>query len=196
LDGALRESVSTTLAPDAPSAAFLSGGLDSATISALAAQQTGRIDAFSVGYSDDVWQDETRYAIEVARRIGGRHDITHLTESNAQEAFLATVRSLDEPIYTPVCLSTYAVSERAARDHKTVLAGDGSDELFLGYGHMHDAHQASLRGEPWCDDYWNALGWWTADGVLHRQRRIRLRPAVLNDRSRAAQSLPHLLSKS
>ncbi|WP_165959839.1 asparagine synthase (glutamine-hydrolyzing) [Nonomuraea longispora] len=163
LDRELRESVLTTLAPDALPAAFLSGGLDSATVSALAAQQTGRIAAFSVGYAENTWQDETRYAIEIARHIGARHDITHLTESNVPETFLATLQSLDEPIYTPVCLSTYAVSELAARDHKAVLAGDGSDELLLGYAHMHEAHQASLRGEPWRDEYWNALGWWTDD---------------------------------
>ncbi|GAA1753449.1 asparagine synthase (glutamine-hydrolyzing) [Luedemannella helvata] len=163
LDRVLREAVSTTLAPDAPPAAFLSGGLDSATVSALAAQQAGRIDAFSVGYTDGTWQDETRYAIEVAQHISARHGITHLTEANVQEAFLATLRSLDEPIYTPVCLSTYAVSGLAARDHKTVLAGDGSDELFLGYAHMHEAHQASLQGRPWRDEYWHALGWWAAD---------------------------------
>jgi asparagine synthase (glutamine-hydrolysing) len=185
LDRALRDSVSTTLAPDAPPAAFLSGGLDSATVSALAAQQTGRIDAFSVGYSDDAWQDETGYAIEVAQHIGARHDITHLTGSNVREAFWATLRSLDEPIYTPVCLSTYAVSEMAAREHKVVLAGDGSDELLLGYAHMHEAHQAARRGESWRDEYWNALGWWTADDrrrVLDQDMLKRCAPDVSQER--------------
>ncbi|WUU96001.1 asparagine synthase (glutamine-hydrolyzing) [Actinoallomurus sp. NBC_01490] len=185
LEEALQESVSTTLAPDMPPATFLSGGLDSATVSALAAQQMGRIDAFSVGYAEDVWQDETPYAIDVARHIGARHDITHLVETSVSEAFLATLRSLDEPIYTPVCLSTYAVSEMAARTHKTVLAGDGSDELLLGYEHMHKAHQASLRGKPWRDEYWSALGWWSADDrrrVLDDDMLKRCAPEVSQER--------------
>ncbi len=185
LDQALREAVSTTLPPDAPAAAFLSGGLDSATVSALAARQAGRIDAFSVGYTDDTWQDETRYAIEVARHINARHDITHLTEANVLEVFQATLGSLDEPIYTPVCLSTYAVSEIAARHHKTVLAGDGSDELLMGYAHMHEAHQASLQGRPWRDEYWNALGWWTANdrrSVLDDDMLRRCAPDVSQER--------------
>ncbi len=163
LDRALWESTATTLDPDAEPAAFLSGGLDSATVSALAAKQRGGIDAFSVGYADGTWQDETRYATEVARHIGARHDLTHLTASNVQETFLATMGTLDEPIHTPVCLSTYAVSELAARHHKVVQAGDGSDELLLGYAHMHDAHRAWQRGEPWRDQYWDALAWWTAE---------------------------------
>ncbi|AQZ62463.1 Asparagine synthetase [glutamine-hydrolyzing] [[Actinomadura] parvosata subsp. kistnae] len=181
----LRESVSTTLPPDAPAAAFLSGGLDSATVSALAAQQRGTIDVFSVGYAANTWQDETGYAGEIARHIGARHDITHLTESNVQETFLATLRSMDEPIYTPVCLSTHAVSGLAARQHKAVLAGDGSDELLMGYAHMHEAHQAALRGEPWRDRYWNALGWWTDDDrrrVLDDDMLKRCAPDVSQER--------------
>src|SRR5690606_8858921 len=58
----LREAVATTLPPDAPAAAFLSGGLDSSTIAALAARRDGGLDAFSVGYTGDVWQDETAHA--------------------------------------------------------------------------------------------------------------------------------------
>lgn len=159
LEDALSEAVSTMLQPDTVPATFLSGGLDSALVSALAARHMGPVDAFSVGYTDGTWQDETHFAVEVAQHIDARHEITQLTQANVQETFSATLRSLDEPVYTPVSLSTYAVSATAARHHHVVLAGDGADELFMGYQHMHDAHLASLRGDPWQDDYWRALGW-------------------------------------
>jgi len=129
----LRDSVTKRLRSDVPVGLFLSGGLDSSTVTALAAQQSGnRLHSFSVGF-DDPSYDESPYARRVAELFGTEHHEEVLTLSHAAELFPQIMRSLHEPLADASIIPTYALSRLAAEHVKVVLGGDGADELFAGY---------------------------------------------------------------
>jgi asparagine synthase (glutamine-hydrolysing) len=168
----LTQSVASTAEPGRRLGVLLSGGLDSSTVAALGARvAAGGVDSFSVGYDSASWEDETPFAAEVARHVGAAHAVTTLAAGDVAQCFLDTIWYLEEPIYTPVCLSTFAVSRLASASGKWVLAGDGSDELLLGYDHLHAAHRVAEHGGRWRDAYWQALGWLPED----------LRPGLLDE---------------
>lgn len=133
----LGRAVARQAVADVPVGAFLSGGLDSSTTAALLAQHTGApILTWTIGF-DDPRYDEREFAAAVAARIGSRH--------HAQEMALETVRSvvpdvlahLDEPFGDPSLLPTWLLCRTAVAQAKVALSGDGSDELFGGYGRIY-----------------------------------------------------------
>jgi asparagine synthase (glutamine-hydrolysing) len=139
LDVLLTETVESQLVADVPVGVFLSGGVDSSLLTALAGKLQPGIKTFSVGFggaSDEVaMADESEVARAVAEHLGTEHftftvDSTRLLEL-LDDAWLA----MDEPIVDPAVLPLLVVS-RAARDHvKVCLSGDGGDEVFGGYPH-------------------------------------------------------------
>ena len=132
LDTLLHEAVREQVVADVPLGVFLSGGLDSSLLTAIAARAVPGITALTVraGAGDF---DETPYAIEAARHIGVRHEIVELGAADLNEAFDACAHYLSEPLADSSLLPTYLVC-RAARLRMTVaLGGDGADELFAGY---------------------------------------------------------------
>jgi asparagine synthase (glutamine-hydrolysing) len=138
----IEESVRSRLVSDVPLGVFLSGGLDSSTIAALAARH-GAIDTFAIGF-DEASFDESAHARAVARHIGSRHHerIVSATEMPDLVPGLATL--VDEPLGDASILPT-AVLSRFARESVTVaLGGDGGDELFAGYP-MHQGHVVADR---------------------------------------------------
>jgi asparagine synthase (glutamine-hydrolysing) len=130
----LEETVRMRLMADVPLGMFLSGGLDSSAIAALIRRQSdGDVKTFSVGYEEAPYS-ELGYAREVARRIGTDH---HEVVVGMEEFFNALPRLVwheDEPIVWPSSVSLYFVSKLASQHVKVVLTGEGSDELFAGYG--------------------------------------------------------------
>lgn len=130
LDAVLHAAVRDRLVADVPLGAFLSGGVDSSLVVALAARQTAKpLDTFSVGFRGD---DELRYARLVAERYGTRH---HELMLDPEDCHIVDrlIDSFDEPFGDDSAVPTYFVSE-LARQHVTVaLSGDGGDELFGGY---------------------------------------------------------------
>jgi asparagine synthase (glutamine-hydrolysing) len=136
----LDRAVRSRLISDVPLGVFLSGGIDSSTIAALAARH-GAIDTFSIGFEEASF-DESAHARAVARHIGSRHHerIVRVDEMPAIVPRLGAL--LDEPIGDASLLPTHVLS-RFAREHVTVaLGGDGGDELFAGYP-MHQAHRVA-----------------------------------------------------
>jgi asparagine synthase (glutamine-hydrolysing) len=128
----LRASVEAHLVADVPVGVFLSGGVDSGTLTALAAQATAdRLKTFSIGFSERSF-DELGRARAVARRYGTDH-AELVIEPDAVEWLPRIVAAFDEPFGDSSALPTYLVSELAARSVKLVLSGEGSDELFGGY---------------------------------------------------------------
>ncbi len=128
LDGA----VARRLAADVPVGVFLSGGVDSTTIAALAARHKQPLDTFSIGFSEASF-DETPFALMAAARIGSRHQTLKLSGQDCLDLLPTAVDTLDEPMADPSMLPTLLLS-RFTRKHVTVaLAGDGGDELFAGY---------------------------------------------------------------
>jgi asparagine synthase (glutamine-hydrolysing) len=129
----LEEAVRSHLMSDVPLGMFLSGGLDSSAVAALATKIRGdRIKTFAVGYGEEAFS-ELRYAREVAGHIGSDHHEVRLTREEFFESLPRLIWHEDEPIVWPSSVSLYFVA-RLARQHVTVvLTGEGSDETLAGY---------------------------------------------------------------
>jgi asparagine synthase (glutamine-hydrolysing) len=129
----LDESVKMRLVSDVPVGVFLSGGIDSSTIAALAARHyPGKIQAFTVSFDDPTF-DESTYAIDVARKIGVDHLIQPCNVSDMPALIPDILGGMDEPLGDASLVPTYLLSKFAASHLKVVLGGDGGDELFAGY---------------------------------------------------------------
>jgi asparagine synthase (glutamine-hydrolysing) len=130
----LSRAVKRRLLSDVPLGIFLSGGLDSSAVLALAAQHVPReqIKTFAIGFNEESF-DESVYARRAAAWAGAQHHDEILTADQARDMMPHVLSLLDEPLGDPSILPTYLVA-RIARPHITVaLGGDGSDELFAGY---------------------------------------------------------------
>jgi asparagine synthase (glutamine-hydrolysing) len=130
---ALGEAVRRHLMSDVPLGVFLSGGIDSSAIAALAARfLNGPLQTFSVGFRE-ASADELPYARMVARAIGAHHHELRVTPDAFAEALPELVWCQDEPLAFTSNVPLYFVSRLAERHVKVVLTGEGADELFLGY---------------------------------------------------------------
>jgi len=140
LDDSVRRRVGSC---DVPWGTFLSGGLDSSMITALAAARSSRpIKTFAIGFEESTY-DERGVAALVARALGTDHRETVLTAGNALRLLPEVARIFDEPFADPSAIPAVLLS-RLAREHVTVvLSGDGADELFCGY----PTHRAHLVAE-------------------------------------------------
>ncbi len=111
---------------------FLSGGLDSSLVAALARETAPDLTAFTVRIGGDSF-DETPHATAVARHLGLRHEIVDLGDRDLCDAFDAIGEKLAEPLADSSLLPTYLVCRAARRLMTVALGGDGADELFAGY---------------------------------------------------------------
>lgn len=130
----LDAAVQRRLVADVPVGTFLSGGIDSSLVSALAIRHTGKdkLQAFSIGFEEADF-DETGYATQVANHIGARHVVERLSIQRALAILPRLARDLDEPISDSSILPTYLLCEHARKHVTVALGGDGADELFAGY---------------------------------------------------------------
>lgn len=128
----LSEAVRIRLRSDVPLGAFLSAGLDSATVLALMARHSSRaVKTFTIGFGDPAY-DELEGARATARYFGAEHHEWQVTPDAVNVAETLAVH-YDEPFADASAIPTFYVS-RLARRHVTVcLTGDGGDELFAGY---------------------------------------------------------------
>ncbi len=134
-------SVKERMIADVPLGAFLSGGIDSSVIVALASRHTTQLNTFSIGYKDHAFFDETKYARLVASRYKTNHTVFSLGNDDFLENLHDMLAYIDEPFADPSALPLYILS-KLTRKHVTVaLSGDGGDELFAGY----TKHAAELR---------------------------------------------------
>ena len=148
LRGVLRGSVAAHLVADVPVGVFLSGGIDSGALAALAAEQVREpLRTFSVGFEERTF-DELDRAREVASLIGADHHEVLLRAADAAALLPRVVAAYDEPFGDSSMLPTFAVSELAARHVKVTLSGEGGDELFGGYLTYAAALLAPRLGRP------------------------------------------------
>jgi asparagine synthetase B (glutamine-hydrolysing) len=128
----LETAVEEHLLADVPVASFLSGGIDSSVVTALAAQRLEKkLQTFSVGF-DLAEFDESEIALDVAKRYGTDHHSIRLSEEEVIESVTEAVDKLDLPSSDGI--NTYIVSRAVARQGvKVALSGLGGDELFGGY---------------------------------------------------------------
>ena len=129
----LEGAVGSHLMSDVPLGMFLSGGLDSSAVAALATKIRGdQIKTFAVGYGEEAFS-ELRYAREVAEHIRSDHHEVRLSREDFFENLPRLIWHEDEPIVWPSSVALYFVA-RLAREHVTVvLTGEGSDETLAGY---------------------------------------------------------------
>lgn len=135
---ALHDSVSLHLRSDIPVGAFLSGGLDSSALVALATEQTSiPLKTFSVGFGKEgAYLDETELALMVAKKYGCDHQKLVIDGKFLRNNFDAFIGSIDQP--SGDGLNSYLVSRAAGAEVRVALSGLGGDELFLGYRYFHD----------------------------------------------------------
>jgi asparagine synthase (glutamine-hydrolysing) len=128
----LRDSVRAHLLADVPVGVLLSGGVDSAVLAALAAQETpDAVHTFTIGFEERSF-DERADARLVAERYGTNHHEL-LVHPDPLVLVPALADVFDEPFADSSALPTYLVSELAAEHVKVALSGEGGDELFGGY---------------------------------------------------------------
>ncbi|MEL6207179.1 MAG: asparagine synthase (glutamine-hydrolyzing) [Pseudomonadota bacterium] len=139
----LNKTMGQYLDADVEVGCFLSGGVDSALIAAIARQASGpRLKTFTIGFSEKSW-DESADAARVAAHLGTDHRCLILTDDDVVPLVEGLGDTFDEPFADFSQLPTLALSRFASAEVKVCLAGDGGDELFGGYERY-----------AWAPDYW------------------------------------------
>ena len=134
VDALLQDSVRLRMISDVPLGVSLSGGIDSGIVAGMMARESSRpVEAFSIGYTGDVFIDELRYARQVAEQYGMNHHVLRLEPNDLLGDFERTVWHMDEPCGDPAAFLTLALSEHTRRFVTVSLSGLGGDELFAGY---------------------------------------------------------------
>lgn len=114
--------------------AFLSGGLDSSTLSAIAVARAGRerVPTFSIGFAEAGF-DESAFAARAAEHIGALHSLHRISLDEARDAIPELLSRLDEPMADASLLPTWLLCGYARQNVDAVIGGDGADELLAGY---------------------------------------------------------------
>jgi asparagine synthase (glutamine-hydrolysing) len=130
---ALRDSVAVHLRSDVPVGAFLSGGVDSATLCALAAESLPGLLTFTVGFDRDGYS-EIEEAAATAAALGVKSHSYVVTPDEFIACLPRIVWHLDDPMADAAAVPLWFAAREARKHVKVVLSGEGADELFGGYG--------------------------------------------------------------
>jgi len=141
LEQLMDASVQGRMISDVPLGAFLSGGIDSSVVVALASRYTQQLNTFSIGYKDHPFFDETKYAQLVAKKYNTKHTVFSLTNEDFLAHIDAVMNSIDEPFADSSAIPVYILSQHTRSAVTVALSGDGGDEVFAGY----NKHAAELR---------------------------------------------------
>ena len=139
----LEDAVKLRLQSDVPLGCFLSGGLDSSIIAMLASRNHSKLHTFSVGFSDQPFLDESKYATMVAKHIGSEHEIFELDRNMMLEETRKIFGDLEEPFADSSSIAVSLLSRLVRKKVTVALSGDGADELFGGY----NKHAALLASQ-------------------------------------------------
>lgn len=137
----LERSVKNRMVSDVALGAFLSGGIDSSIITALAAKHTSKLNTFSIGYKDEPLFDETHFAEIVAKKHQTNHTVFALSNNDLYESLHTVLDYIDEPFADSSALAVNILSMHTRKHVTVALSGDGADELFAGY----NKHAAELK---------------------------------------------------
>jgi asparagine synthase (glutamine-hydrolysing) len=127
----LSECVEIRMNSDRQVGIFLSGGLDSSVITALASNSRNGIETFSVGFDVNKY-DETKWARQVSEKFGTKHHVVHV-DSDALDLLPGAIGWFGEPFGDYSSIPMLLLSETAKTNITVALTGDGGDELFAGY---------------------------------------------------------------
>jgi asparagine synthase (glutamine-hydrolysing) len=134
-------SVQRRLVSDVPLGAFLSGGIDSSIVVSQAAKHTKHLNTFSIGFKDEPYFDETKYANLVAKKFNTNHTVFNIATSEMFENLNSILDYIDEPFADSSAIAVYILSNYTRKHVTVALSGDGGDELFAGY----NKHKAELQ---------------------------------------------------
>ena len=138
LESLLADAIRIRLIADVPVGLFLSGGIDSSLVAALAAKVTGgRVQSYTIGFPDADY-DEAPHAEKVAAALGIENHRRVVHEDILQHA-RDIARLYDEPFGDSSAIPTWIVSKLARQDMTVALTGDGGDEVFAGYDFLRQA---------------------------------------------------------
>ncbi len=130
----VEQSVRYRLRSDVPYGTFLSGGIDSSLVTAVAQRNLStRLKTFTIGFAESNF-DERTHAKEIAEYLGTDHTDLVVTEKDALALVPRILDIYDEPFADSSAIPTLMVSQLAKTQTTMVLSGDGGDELFMGYG--------------------------------------------------------------
>ena len=128
----LRDSVRAHLLADVPVGVLLSGGVDSAMLAALAAQETSEaVHTFTIGFAERSFDERADARLVAERYATNHHEL--LVHPDPLVLLPALAEAFDEPFADSSALPTYLVSQLASEHVKVALSGEGGDELFGGY---------------------------------------------------------------
>ncbi|HXV13087.1 MAG TPA: asparagine synthase (glutamine-hydrolyzing) [Candidatus Krumholzibacteria bacterium] len=133
LSQVLDAAVAKQLVADVPLGAFLSGGLDSTVVAALAARHKPDLETYAIGFPDQPLYDESADAAAAAKALGVRHTTFPVTDDELYGHLFDVLDYTDEPFSDSSALAVYILSRHTRRHVTVALSGDGADELFGGY---------------------------------------------------------------
>ncbi|MCU0430034.1 MAG: asparagine synthase (glutamine-hydrolyzing) [Cytophagaceae bacterium] len=137
----LEDSIQRRLIADVPLGAFLSGGIDSSVLVALASRHTKHLNTFTIGFPDEPFFDESAYAAMVAKKYNTHHTVFEVRTRDIFEEVYHVLNYLDEPFADPSAIPFYILSKHTSKHVKVALSGDGADELLGGY----NRHAAEVK---------------------------------------------------
>lgn len=138
----LEKSTKSRLVANVEVGTFLSGGIDSSIVTALAQKASNRkLQTFSAGFEDFI--NELPYAEQIAKQYNTEHHATHI-KTNLAKALRDVSTYFDEPFADSSSVPTHLLATFAREQVPVVLSGDGGDELFFGYGHYRAHRHLSL----------------------------------------------------
>lgn len=143
----LDKAVELRLIADVPLGAFLSGGIDSSVVTALAAKHKANLNTFSIGYKDNPFFDETKYANLVAKKYNTEHTVFSLTNNDFIEHVFDVLNYIDEPFADSSAIPEFILSYYTRKHVTVALSGDGGDEIFGGYNKY--AAEWRMRNKDW-----------------------------------------------
>jgi asparagine synthase (glutamine-hydrolysing) len=178
LDRALMDSVEHHQRSDVPYGMFLSGGIDSASILACMARLSGAPLAFTAGFDVPGAADERAQAAHIAKTVGARHEAIEISAPMVWRHLPKIVAAMDDPAADYAIIPSYFLAERARRDVRVVLCGEGGDEIFAGYGR----YRSAMR--PWFLGGRAMRG----RGIFHRLDVLRAVPPGWHDGTEAGEA--------
>ncbi|MBE9373162.1 asparagine synthase (glutamine-hydrolyzing) [Saccharopolyspora sp. HNM0983] len=128
----MRDSVAKHMRADVTVGAFLSGGIDSTAIAALAKEHNPNLITFTTGFERQGYS-EVDVAAESAAAIGVKHVVRTVSAEEMMETLPLIVWYLDDPVADPALVPLWFIAREARQHVKVVLSGEGADELFGGY---------------------------------------------------------------
>ena len=151
LEAVLRQSAEAHKIADVEVAGFLSGGVDSAYLTALARPAR----TYTISYAEPKY-NESFPARALARNLGLRNRVRCISPGEFWDAVPAVQYHMDEPMADAAAVALYFLNREAARDVKVVLSGEGADELFGGY---------NIYRDPFTARWYNRLPPWLRSGL-------------------------------